>query len=188
MKINVTQSALDAAASEATFHFISTGRMIVDGVNETDRIIAKHLPAFIPAAPPFDTNKCVFYWYRMYTNFDTMCAASPYGGEDIAWPACNYMVNWGSSTNYIPTTESLEDCRSVNMVSNTTTNKRLNDTASGAVTPSGMIFVFTVVCNYPFSSALTKKLFHGGVNTIRVGNKQPGTRYLLWARGVGITN
>jgi hypothetical protein len=70
-------------------------------------------------------------------------------------------------------------------ISNNTVKTYLNNNNI----PSGIVFVITIVCNYPFSSAMASQFFSGGNNTIKNdGNGSKGSMYLLWGRGVGIVN
>jgi hypothetical protein len=192
MKIHITQAALEAICAEATFYFIATGGEIkVNKMAGIDSIIEKYRPAFIPRTGS-DGYPVIRYWFRLYPNLAKMCEASPYGGEDIAYPPYSIDANarghvgtrgteaeayFGLNNGaYLSVIGFIADHASV--------IKYLNGTASGSC--SGTAFVLTFVCAYPFSNAFIKKLFHGGVNS-KGGNSKEG-KYLLWARGVGIVN
>jgi hypothetical protein len=187
MKIHITQAALEVICAEATFCFIATGGEI--GVNKVagiDSIIEKYRPAFIPKTGS-DGYSVIRYWFRMYTTPAKMCEVSPYGGEDIAYPPYSIDVN---AREHVGTREmNAEAYFGLNngsylsavgyIADHASVIKYLNGTASGSC--SGVAFVLTFVCAYPFSNAFVRKLFHGG------GNSKKG-KYLLWARGVGVVN
>jgi hypothetical protein len=171
MNIHITQAALDAICAEATLYFIATGGEIkVNKMAGIDSIIEKHRPAFIPKTGS-DGYPIIRYWFRLYTDLAKMCATSPYGGEDIGYPpystdanARGHAGSGGTGAEayfgldngaYLMSTGHIPDHASL--------IKYLNGTASSSC--SGVAFVLTFVCAYPFSNAFIKKLFHGGVNS-----------------------
>ncbi|MDR2158172.1 MAG: hypothetical protein LBO02_02540 [Holosporaceae bacterium] len=174
MKINLTQTAIDIITSEATFDFAVNKK-----VSNISAIIAKHRPTFIPADN-------IRYWIRMYTDLAAMCATSPYGGEEIAYPASatdHSQIVAGSvnSISFLDSDKNDALLTSNHAFSASQTASYLNANS----TPSGTVFVITFVCSYKFSSAFIKGLFSGGVNTKKTGGDR-GEHYILWGRGVGI--
>ncbi|MDR0677387.1 MAG: hypothetical protein LBF57_01775 [Holosporaceae bacterium] len=178
IKINTTQSALDAIAAEATYDYIAS-----ETIANFEKIIDKFRPQFIP-------KDRVRYWFRFYNDLATMCANSPYGGEEIAYPdytdpnaAGHAEVGNGNSIDFIDTDGSKTHLRAVGFDDN---YANVIKYTTGELLASGKAFVLTFVIDYPFSSSFVKMLFSGGSNTIKSGQK--GTKYLLWSRGIGIVN
>jgi hypothetical protein len=175
MKINMTQTAIDAMVSKATFDFIATGRN-----KNFSAIIEEYRPTYIP-------KDNIRYWFRFYPNLANLCQKSPYGGEDITWPKYedgNQYLSLGNEPyEYVPSSEKMVEVDASTSINDfSLMTSYINDGA----TPVGTAFVLTVVCDYPFSNPCVKVFFSGGHNTLYSDSKTKGTRYLLWGRGVGV--
>jgi hypothetical protein len=191
MKINITQTSIETITAECTFEFIATGNNKNFGT-----IIEKYRPKFIPL-------ENIRYWIRLYTGNGTaaeglayMCAASPYGGEEIYWPLNNTMGSfddhcggYNAETDYLDTDNNgsiLSATNYLGVSNNDDKELAVNYIIGNPNTPGGTAFVLTFVVDYNFSSSFVRMLFSGGSNT-KVGALK-GRKYLLWGRGVGIVN
>lgn len=194
-RINIAQAALDAITEECTFEFIATGN-----TKNFANIIEKYCPKFI-------INKTnLRYWIRLYVKNGTteglayMCAASPYGGEEIFWPN-NVLGEHEDTPDYLDVDNTnvsetnpsgiLWATNYYGYAANGGIDGNVKQTIEGYLggteeIPAGTAFVLTFVIDYPFSSSFVKMLYSGGSNTKRGSNK--GNKYLLWGRGVGIVN
>jgi hypothetical protein len=182
MKIHIVQTTLEVICAEATFSTIC-GKANM----EYDAIIVKYLPKFIPRS-------AVRYYFHAYVSLETMCAASPYGGESVVWSDRD-AIAWtevGDTGEFLKTgTENtrIDAVGERNEWTMATTYLKSPWTSANPLVPipSGYAFVITFVCKYPFSSAFVKRLF-GSNTTINDGSGRKGTSYLFWARGVGVIN
>jgi len=175
MKINLTQTSIETMGAEMTFDLIANKK-----TSNFNEIIGKYRPAFIPA----DNIR----WYiKMYASLAIMCQTSPYGGEEITWPtpivgnytpgahyACGDYLDTDGTGSFL--------AANAGALNADVANGYLNGSSAA---PTGTAFVLTVVCNYPFSSGLVAKLYHGGVNS-KASDGGKGSTYILWARGCGI--
>ncbi len=173
IKINIEKTAIDSICKECTFDLINRGN-----VKNFDAIFKKYLPKYIPIG------RARFYC-RVYTDLATMMSKSPYGGEGIVYPldgsdSALPVSNATAATFGSGSSKVMLRGETHEIPSDVGGTNRKNYLLNG--TPSGHVFVLTVVLRHPFSSAMVEKLFSGGSNTNKEGY------YILWSRGVGIVN
>ncbi len=174
IKINIEKTAIDSICKACTFDLINRGN-----VKNFDAIFKKYLPKYVPIG------RAKFYC-RVYTDLAAMMSKSPYGGERIAYPMSGSddtlpvsnatSANFGIESHATLKGDTSPQCDTMDVGINNRVNYLLNGT------PSGHVFVLTVVLRHSFSSAMVEKLFSGGSNTNKEGY------YILWSRGVGIVN
>ncbi|MDR0632444.1 MAG: pilus assembly protein [Holosporaceae bacterium] len=190
LKMHLAQTAINVMCTEMTFKFIATRSW-----GSFEEIMDRHRPKFIPKNGA-DGHDVVRFSMDSWASLADMMAAHAYGGSSIHYPGkgeCSMFE--GGSQNY----NSPSCCIPVNGADIhcgadwRTTARYLTDNTF----PSGRVFVLDVTVAYPFSNSFVKKLFNGGSNSRWCGvggtnvNSTPGKdtgKYILWARGVGITN
>lgn len=174
IKINTCKASVDAITQECTYEFIRTA-----STANFQNIIKKHVPGYIKYS---GSDPDIRYNVTLYTNLETMCSTSPYGGTEISW-----LTSDGANTSeFIATTTTGTSPMTASNAEYSGVSPQ--DTFSGGKVLSGHAFVLTFVCRFQFSSAFIQKLFNGGSNTRVIGSKNKGTMFLLWGRGVGICN
>jgi hypothetical protein len=168
------KNALDTISLEATLDFI-----VFRNTNNFDAIIEKYKPMFV-------SRDRIKYYFAVYESLETMCAAAPFGSEDIYWPDDNgkkgtiYLGNeqFVQRTNDLP-------LLNYSMPESGFSVELLKDSQK-TITLKNRLFVLTVVCDYNFSSDMIGQMFAGGSNCRGVSDGSK--KFLLWSRGVGVCN
>jgi hypothetical protein len=191
MKIHITQTAIDTICAEMTFDFIATRSW-----NNFTSIMEKYRPSFIPkkGADGYDV---IRFTIDSYTNLEEMMVTNAHGGASVHYP--DYGSSWagfdGASPHYVAASacipvDGIDIHCAVNCAATRNYLKANNF-------PYGRAFVLDATVAYPFSSSFVKKLFNGGSNSrlCSTGTTNKNTtpkgdsgKYILWARGIGVTN
>ena len=164
-----------------TFSFIAN-----QNTDEFPNIVAKHLPQYVKKNGAILTISDDIQWYfAVYKDINDMCAATPYGMEEIFWSSdpttCKLPSEYLDNDNnnlftQRSTTKELANFSGKKPESGLNATKVTSPT--NALYPynslSGKVFVLTVVCNYKFSSAFVGSIFHGGSNSKKVSGNGNG--------------